>query len=337
MIAVLTSVHLAQTEEAGAVICDKCLQMLDLFCKFREECLRQDVLIRTRRTILLEQQRQQQEQLVQQQQQTFFSQQQSLSLLHPVVEIKVEDVEPVAAIEPEEILCTPVHQFAELEDCKEEEETLPITAEPFLVTNESPTVSVVSQPVLQPYPSVTHDNSMLSTSLNDSTGFPLAGIAVLTPISNLSITVPTSESSPESTDAPVDGTAVCEADKTPPARRGKRGKAKPNFKKPPPDCELCQESFATHYELQQHMNQQHAWDRGNRCSLACDPCQMRFTKSYNLKRHLYEVHGEVPQGLTVTPCAHCGERFLRGNILERHIARVHQNKKVLKVRAIKST
>uniref|UniRef100_A0A8W7P3B8 Uncharacterized protein n=1 Tax=Anopheles coluzzii TaxID=1518534 RepID=A0A8W7P3B8_ANOCL len=143
MIAVLTSVHLAQTEEAGAVICDKCLQMLDLFCKFREECLRQDVLIRTRRTILLEQQRQQQEQLVQQQQQTFFSQQQSLSLLHPVVEIKVEDVEPVAAIEPEEILCTPVHQFAELEDCKEEEETLPITAEPFLVTNESPTVSVM--------------------------------------------------------------------------------------------------------------------------------------------------------------------------------------------------
>uniref|UniRef100_A0A182KCI7 C2H2-type domain-containing protein n=1 Tax=Anopheles christyi TaxID=43041 RepID=A0A182KCI7_9DIPT len=332
MIEVLTSVHLAQSDDAGAVICDKCLQLLDLFCKFREECLRQDVLIRTRRTLLVEQleQQQQQELLVQQQhQQTFFSQQHALSILQPVVEVKVEDADDVAdcaqaiaAIEPEEILCTPAQQFAVIADCKEEGEATPIESEPFLVMNE-PTG----------FQCITHDR-LLSSSLSVNTCVvPLA----LSPTGNLSITVPTSATSPDGTEISIEGTTECDADKPFPPRRGKGGKAKPNFKKPPPECELCQQQFTTHYEFQQHMNREHAWDKGNRCSLACDPCQMRFTKSYNLKRHLYEVHGEVPHGLTVIPCEHCGERFLRGNILERHIARVHRNKKQHKVCAIKST
>uniref|UniRef100_A0A182PBY3 C2H2-type domain-containing protein n=1 Tax=Anopheles epiroticus TaxID=199890 RepID=A0A182PBY3_9DIPT len=350
MIEVLTSVHLAQTDDAGAVICDKCLQLLDLFCKFREESLRQDVLIRSRRALLADQiVRQQQEALLQQQevllqQQTYF-----IPVLQPAQEVKEDAVDgtapPLETVVPEAIICTPTQPFAESEACKEEEvedeeagEPVAIETVPILVTNEPPlqSVAVVSQPlVLLPSQDISHANSIPSTSLSDNT-FPMLSLAA-----NLPITVPLRERST----SPTAGTSTPDDDepvlpgtgKKAPRRRVKRGKAKPNFKKPPPPCEQCQESFATYYELAQHVHRQHAEDKGNRCSLACDPCQMRFTKSYNLKRHLYEVHGELPHGLTVIPCELCGERFLRGNILERHIARVHGTEmKQSKVCAIKS-
>uniref|UniRef100_A0A182MT19 Uncharacterized protein n=1 Tax=Anopheles culicifacies TaxID=139723 RepID=A0A182MT19_9DIPT len=321
MIEVLTSVHLAQTDDAGAVICDKCLQMLDLFCKFREECLRQDVLIRTRRTLLAEElERQRQQQLL-------FEQQQPAP---PTVEVKLEndddddgvthDALPIIAEVPEEIVCTPTPQFA----CKEESDG-PEEMQQILVTLEPvPFAAVVTPPLLH------QQYGVIGTSVNDSS-FTLSGPTLISSTEALGISVPSIQMSP-------DGTGNGEVDKTSPVPAHRRkGKMKPNFKKPPPGCEQCQQSFATYYEYDQHMNQHHAWDKTSRCSLACDPCQMRFTKSYNMKRHMYEVHGEVPQGLTVIPCEHCGERFLRGNILERHIAKVHRNKNKLKACAIKTT
>ncbi|XP_053659993.1 specificity protein transcription factor 3-like [Anopheles marshallii] len=329
MIAVLTSVHLAQADDAGAVICDKCLQMLDLFCKFREECLRQDVLIRTRRTVLAEQLERQRQQLLLQQQQSS----------HRTVEVKLENDDdrvteaalPIIAEVPEEIICTPTPHFTDIE-CKEECEEAD-NMQQILVTLDS--VPVASPPVLHQY-GITHD-CIISSSISEGS-HALPGSTLITPTKHLGISVLGNQISPSGTCTTAGETTICATGNTSPipSRRSK-GKIKPNFKKPPPGCEQCRQSFATYYEYDQHMNQQHAWDKANRCSLACDPCQMRFTKSYNLKRHMYEVHGEIPQGLTVIPCEHCGERFLRGNILERHIAKVHRSKNKLKVCAIKST
>uniref|UniRef100_A0A182VQH6 Uncharacterized protein n=1 Tax=Anopheles minimus TaxID=112268 RepID=A0A182VQH6_9DIPT len=334
MIEVLTSVHLAQTDDAGAVICDKCLQMLDLFCKFREECLRQDVLIRTRRTLLAEQlERQRQQQLLFQQQQPVPPE------LQPTVEVKLEDDDgvthaalPFIAEVPEEIVCTPTPQFAERDACKEESDDPEEMKQILVGTLEPvPIAAVATSPLL-------HQYGVIGSSLSDSS-YTLSGSTLISSTEALGISVrPSNQMSPDRTGTTVSGTANGDMGKpshVPPRRR--KGKMKPNFKKPPPGCEQCQQSFATYYEYDQHMNQRHAWDKTSRCSLACDPCQMRFTKSYNLKRHMYEVHGEVPQGLTVIPCEHCGERFLRGNILERHIAKVHRNKNKEKVCAIKST
>lgn len=294
MIDVLTSVTLTRTQDTFAVICDKCLQMLDVFCQFREECLRQDVMIRTRR-VLEKEQREEQRRLAAQQH----------SAVDEVVEIKEEEPE-----EPPTIV---------IDDCKEEE-------------HDDDEV----------HPQSTQ--SVLESSLvaNSSCFQPPAEISLYSQssaISNLSISVQVNQISLGDSDTSAAHIPSLEETSTATAESRARanfrkGKLDPN--KPPPDCELCQESFATHYDYEQHMDNVHAWDRGSRCSLACDPCQMRFTKSYNLKRHMYEVHGELAPGLTVTACEFCGVKFLRGYTLNRHIAKMHSKRKAKKIMVIKS-
>uniref|UniRef100_A0A182Q2E1 ZAD domain-containing protein n=1 Tax=Anopheles farauti TaxID=69004 RepID=A0A182Q2E1_9DIPT len=338
MIEVLTSVHLTRVDDAGAVICDKCLQILDLFCKFREECLRQDVLIRTRRTLLGEVFAGQPQQLNQQPQQ-------EAAFLPSIEAIKQENVEvtddttqPPIADGAEEIICTPT-QLIESESCKEECDDLR-EKQQFLVTEEiAPATPVQGETILHHYDAIHDMTPILSCNIyNNSPNMTLHHPTA----SDLSI----SADAPEASQEEGIGTASNKRALSKPLSKTKHGrtsryvkrKPKPNFKKPPPGCEQCPgENFATYYEYDQHMNRRHTWDKSNRSSLACDPCQMRFTKSYNLKRHMYEVHRELPHGLTVIPCEHCGELFLRGNILERHIVKVHRNVEKLRASAIPTT
>lgn len=292
MIDVLTSVTLTRTQDSGAVICDKCLQMLDLFCRFREECLRQDVMIRTRR-VLEKEQKEEQRRL---EAAAALAQQQCA--IEPVVEIK-EESSP-AAEEPPTIV---------IDDCKTEQ-------------NEEPRPQSVES-VYESSPVVASNNFPQSPT----------EFSVFSQANSLSISVQVNQISLNGTSQGSVQTSGSDHESRPrvPFRRGKLD---PN--KPPPDCELCQESFATHYDFEQHMDSVHAWDRGTRCSLACDPCQMRFTKSYNLKRHMYEVHGELAPGLTVTACEYCGLKFLRGYTLSRHVAKMHSKRKSKKIKIIKS-
>ncbi|XP_053669708.1 myc-associated zinc finger protein-like [Anopheles nili] len=336
MIEVLTSVHLVQTSDAGAVICDKCLQMLDLFCRFREECLRQDVLIRSKRTLLAEELEMQRQQLHQLQEQLLLRQQQEVSQLQLVPLLKQEtdegetdSIQQVIAEGSEEIVCTPTTPLFIATDACQNEYEEQNKYHQILVT-ENTTAEV--EPILHQYVG-THE--AIQTSDLNGGSYTTPGIAMFSQMDTLSFSVQVDETSLEGTPATVSGTVVCNTGHSSPsvARRRKR-MAKPNFKKPPPACDHCQENFATYYEFHQHMNQHHAWDKTSRCSLACDPCQMRFTKSYNLKRHMYEVHGEQPLGLTVIACEDCGKRFLRNDMLERHVAKVHRNKKKVKVIAI---
>uniref|UniRef100_A0A182N6R7 ZAD domain-containing protein n=1 Tax=Anopheles dirus TaxID=7168 RepID=A0A182N6R7_9DIPT len=339
MIEVLTSVHLTRVDDAGAVICDKCLQILDLFCKFREECLQQDVLIRTRRTLLGGQG----QQLLQQQ-----HLHQEVSSLPTIVEVKQESVEeadesaqPAPSEGPEQIICTPAQLIAP-EECKEECDDQQ-EKQQYLVTEEiAPAARVEDETVLHHYNATPEMIPLLSSNIYNNS-FPLPGIALYHP-TVVSLSHPTEvpeTPQDECSDNASNKSTICAHEQTTrhvrTARRVKR-KPKPNFKKPPPSCNQCPgETFATYYEFHEHMNRRHTWDKSNSSSLACDPCQMRFTKSYNLKRHMYEVHRELPHGLTVIPCEHCGELFLRGNILERHILKVHRNVTNLSASAIETT
>ncbi|XP_050070408.1 uncharacterized protein LOC126558434 [Anopheles maculipalpis] len=314
MIEVLTSVHLAQADDAGAVICDKCLQMLDLFCKFREECLRQDVLIRTRRTLLAGQ-------LVRQRhpQQALFEQQDLAVQSPPAVEVKMEEALPVIEDKQEEVICIQAQQLENTGNIKQESELdEPEQVQQLLVAS-YPVPLELESPTLLQSPDLSHD-TIINSSLNDAF-CPLSSSALILSTDSVTISLPDTDK--------ISSNA---------ARRIKTKNRTTNHKESAAGSERSQESCVPHNEYDQQLQrQQHSWDKANRCSLACDPCQMRFTKSYNLKRHMYEVHGEVPQGLTVIPCVHCGERFLRGNILERHIAKVHQNKSKLKICAIQFT
>ncbi|XP_058812107.1 zinc finger protein 148-like isoform X2 [Topomyia yanbarensis] len=304
MIDVLTSVTLTRTQDSRAVICDKCLQMLDLFCQFREECLRQDVMIRTRRVLDKDRQEEERRLLVQQQ----LAERQQAAALEAVVEIKEE--EPP---EPPTIV---------IDDCKEEQEP-----EEEEEDDEEPQSAA---------------EAMLQSSLVANSNFQSpAEISLYSQTSNLSISVQVNQISlngtiPAHTAAPTGSAEPASSEARPVQRTAafRKGKLDPN--KPPPDCDTCQESFSTHYDYEQHMDSVHAWDRGARCSLACDPCQMRFTKSYNLKRHMYEVHGELAPGLTVTACEYCGLRFLRGYTLNRHVAKMHSKRKAKKMLLLKS-
>ncbi|KFB37027.1 hypothetical protein ZHAS_00004221 [Anopheles sinensis] len=325
MIDVLTSVHLTRPDDAGAVICDKCLQMLDLFCRFREECLRQDVLIRTKRTLiceelvrqqlLLEQQRAEAELLLRQQ----LEEAELLKQQTPPETVKLEDDDGGTQVEKIVALATP--HGVEIGDCKEECDSEENEGQQN-VQHESDDVATGDDEEAE-------ERIEESSLTNDPPYPPSTGIALFTPAGSLSISLQVNQI----------GTVPCDGDTSPlpptVAQQRTVRRTKPNLNKPPPGCDACQESFTTHYEYEQHMDRLHAWDKNSRSSLACDPCQMRFTKSYNLKRHMYEVHGELSPGMTVTPCPLCGERFLRGYILERHIAKMHRNKKKLKIIAIK--
>ncbi|XP_052868101.1 zinc finger and BTB domain-containing protein 44-like [Anopheles cruzii] len=318
MIEVLTSVQLTRPADAGAVICDKCLQMLDVFCQFREECLRQDVLIRTKRTLIEEelarQHHHQQHELVFGTVQEPFPQQ-----LDPTVSVKLEDDnETDNTLRPVIETGDQTSQFTiplVIDVQKREEE--------FVLQEESEQASVDAEEEQDdgaPDPSS-------NTSLLQKT-YTAPGIALFSEAGGLSISVQVNQMSlgdmKELTNPRCDMATSFAG--------GRRG-SKLCSKKVRPPFDACQETISVPSEYE---DQQHVADRsGKRCSLACDPCQMRFTKSYNLKRHMYEVHGELAPGLTVTECEHCGERFLRGYTLNRHIAKMHRNKKKLKVLAIK--
>ncbi|XP_021713296.1 zinc finger protein 148-like [Aedes aegypti] len=317
MIDVLTSVTLTRTQDSSAVICDKCLQMLDLFCQFREECLRQDVMIRARRELEKERLEEEERRLAAEQQQLAAAAAQAAQQLIPI--------EPDVLIKEEEDSEEP--PTIVIDDCKDE----PDDDEDDDDDGEEQSQSA---------------DSSLVVANNGSFQSP-AEISLYSQTSSLSISVQVNQISlggsspglmaglpaPSATTPPANVSAI---ESSRPSRVAfRKGKLDPN--KPPPDCEVCQESFATHYDFEQHMDNVHAWDRGTRCSLACDPCQMRFTKSYNLKRHMYEVHGELAPGLTVTACEYCGLKFLRGYTLNRHIAKVHsKHRKAKKVMIIKS-
>ncbi|XP_058060692.1 zinc finger and BTB domain-containing protein 44-like [Anopheles bellator] len=319
MIEVLTSVQLSRPADAGAVICDKCLQMLDVFCQFREECLRQDVLIRTKRTLIDEelarQHHHQQHELVFGTAQESFPQQ-----LDPTVTVKLEDdnetdntLRPVIET-GDQTNQSIIPLVIDVEQCKEE----------FIAREESEQASVDAEEEQDEYgaPDLSPNASLLQKT------YTAPGIALFSEAGSLSISVQVNQmslgamkelSNPKS-DMPTSFAA---------SRRG----SKLCSKKVRPTFDACQETLSVPSEYE---DQQRVADRsGTRCSLACDPCQMRFTKSYNLKRHMYEVHGELAPGLTVTECEHCGERFLRGYTLNRHIAKMHRNKKKLKIIAIK--
>lgn len=322
MIDVLTSVTLTRTQDSGAVICDKCLQMLDLFCQFREECLRQDVMIRTRRE--LDKERRMEEAAA------------AAAATAVCVEIKEEPEQ-----EPPTIV---------IDDCKDEPPEEDEDDDDDEEVEEQPCANQVAQQLLA--------SSLVanSSSSNSSSSFMTpAEISLYSQTSSLSISVQVNQISLDNMAAAAAAMVAVPAVQTmpevhaPPTQAPpssstttssgsttfRKGKLDPN--KPPPDCELCQESFSTHYDYEQHLDQVHAWDRGTRCSLACDPCQMRFTKSYNLKRHMYEVHGELAPGLTVTACEYCGLKFLRGYTLNRHVAKMHSKRaKAKKMMIIKS-
>ncbi|XP_058456148.1 zinc finger and BTB domain-containing protein 18.3-like [Malaya genurostris] len=296
MIDVLTSVTLTRTQDSCAVICDKCLQMLDLFCQFREECLRQDVMIRTRRVLTKDRLEEERRLLIQQQ---LAERQQT------VVEIKEEDPP-----EPPTIV---------IDDCKEEQQEEDDGDEEPQITAEA---------VLQS--SLIASNSNFQSPAEISLYSQTSNLSISVQVNQISLNGTGSTNAASS--AVISEPTGSEARPQKPVFR--KGKLDPN--KPPPDCDTCQESFSTHYDYEQHMDTVHAWDRGTRCSLACDPCQMRFTKSYNLKRHMYEVHGELAPGLTVTACEYCGVRFLRGYTLNRHIAKMHSKRKAKKAMLLKS-
>lgn len=324
MIDVLTSVTLNRTQDSAAVICDKCLQMLDLFCQFREECLRQDVMIRTRRE--LDKERRQEEAAA------------AAAASAVCVEIKEEpeqDEPPTIVIDD----CKDEPPEEEEEDDDEDDEDRGV----------QPCANQMAQQLLAS--SLVTNNS----SNNSSSSFMTpAEISLYSQTSSLSISVQVNQISLDNMGtaalvavpviAPISDQNQLLPEQPPPTTTGsstsssttfRKGKLDPN--KPPPDCELCQESFSTHYDYEQHLDQVHAWDRGTRCSLACDPCQMRFTKSYNLKRHMYEVHGELAPGLTVTACEYCGLKFLRGYTLNRHVAKMHSKRaKAKKMMILKS-
>ncbi|XP_039433935.1 zinc finger and BTB domain-containing protein 42-like [Culex pipiens pallens] len=324
MIDVLTSVTLNRTQDSAAVICDKCLQMLDLFCQFREECLRQDVMIRTRRE--LDKERRQEEAAA------------AAAASAVCVEIKEEpeqDEPPTIVIDD----CKDEPPGEEEEDDDEDDEDRGV----------QPCANQMAQQLLAS--SLVTNNS----SNNSSSSFMTpAEISLYSQTSSLSISVQVNQISLDNMGtaalvavpviAPISDQNQLLPEQPPPTTTGsstsssttfRKGKLDPN--KPPPDCELCQESFSTHYDYEQHLDQVHAWDRGTRCSLACDPCQMRFTKSYNLKRHMYEVHGELAPGLTVTACEYCGLKFLRGYTLNRHVAKMHSKRaKAKKMMILKS-
>lgn len=322
MIDVLTSVTLTRTQDSSAVICDKCLQMLDLFCRFREECLRQDVMIRTRRE--LEKERQEEEErlrLIAERQQmaaaaaVVAAAAQQIVPIEPDVLIKEEDLE-----EPPTIVIDDCKDEPDDEDDDDDDGEEPQSADSSLVVAngasfQSPAeISLYSQTNSL---SISVQVNQISLGGGGGGGSSSPGL------------IPALSTSPATTIP--SGNVVSPAESRPSRMVAfRKGKLDPN--KPPPDCEVCQESFATHYDFEQHMDNVHAWDRGTRCSLACDPCQMRFTKSYNLKRHMYEVHGELAPGLTVTACEFCGLKFLRGYTLNRHIAKVHsKHRKAKKV------
>ncbi|XP_062533960.1 zinc finger and BTB domain-containing protein 18-like isoform X2 [Armigeres subalbatus] len=315
MIDVLTSVILTRTQDSGAVICDKCLQMLDLFCQFREECLRQDVMIRTRRELEKERQEEEERRLAAEQQLAAAA----AAVAGKVAQHQIIPIEPDVLIKEEEEPPTIV-----IDDCKDEPDDEDDDDED---EGEEPQST---------------DSSLVLA--NSSSFQSPAEISLYSQTSSLSISVQVNQISLGGSSPGLIGLPVPPSASSPPANISsdsrparvafRKGKLDPN--KPPPDCEVCQESFATHYDFEQHMDNVHAWDRGTRCSLACDPCQMRFTKSYNLKRHMYEVHGELAPGLTVTACEYCGLKFLRGYTLNRHITKVHsKHRKAKKVMIIK--
>lgn len=325
MIDVLTSVTMTRTQDSGAVICDKCLQMLDLFCQFREECLRQDVMIRTRREMDKERRREEAE---------------AAAAAASAVCVEIKD-EPEPEEPPTIVIddCKdepPEEEDEEEEDDDEEREEQPCANQmaqqllaSSLVTNGSSTNGSFLTPAEI---SLYSQTSSLSISVQvNQISLDNMGTAAL-------VAVPVVQSLPELAVPPSLPTALSTSSSstiTTSSTTLRKGKLDPN--KPPPDCELCQESFSTHYDYEQHLDQVHAWDRGTRCSLACDPCQMRFTKSYNLKRHMYEVHGELAPGLTVTACEYCGLKFLRGYTLNRHVAKMHSKRaKAKKMMIIKS-
>lgn len=331
MIDVLTSVTLNRTQDSAAVVCDKCLQMLDLFCQFREECLRQDVMIRTRRE--LDKERRQEEAAAAA----------AAAASAPVcVEIKEEpDQDEPPTIVIDDCKDEPPEEEDDDDDDEDDEdrEVQPCANQmaqqllaSSLVTNSSNSNSSSSF-VTPAEISLYSQTSSLSISVQvnqislDNMGTAaLVAVPVIAPIPDQSQLPPAPPAQPTSISAASPSTSTTTF---------RKGKLDPN--KPPPDCELCQESFATHYDYEQHLDQVHAWDRGTRCSLACDPCQMRFTKSYNLKRHMYEVHGELAPGLTVTACEYCGLKFLRGYTLNRHVAKMHSKRaKAKKMMILKS-
>lgn len=334
MIDVLTSVTLTRTQDSAAVVCDKCLQMLDLFCQFREECLRQDVMIRTRRE--LEKERLREEAAA------------AAAVASSVcVEIKEEPEEPPTIVIDD---CKDEPPEEEDEDDEDEEEVVQQCPNQMaqqllassLVTNNSSSNS--SSNFMTPAEiSLYSQTSSLSISVQvnqislDNMGTAaLVAVPVLQTIPQDQTVIPP-PTIPQQPLPPTTSTSSSAATTTTTTSTTtfRKGKLDPN--KPPPDCELCQESFATHYDYEQHLDQVHAWDRGTRCSLACDPCQMRFTKSYNLKRHMYEVHGELAPGLTVSACEYCGLKFLRGYTLNRHVAKMHSKRaKAKKMMILKS-
>lgn len=326
MIDVLTSVTLTRTQDSSAVVCDKCLQMLDLFCQFREECLRQDVMIRTRRE--LEKERRQEEAAA------------AAAASAVCVEIK-EEPEPE---EPPTIVIDDCKDEPpeEDEDEEDDEEVQPCANQvaqqllaSSLVTNNSSSNS--SSSFMTPAEiSLYSQTSSLSISVQvNQISLDNMGTAALVAVPVLQTIPDQTQIPPQTIPAPPPPTTSTPSSTNTTNTTFRKGKLDPN--KPPPDCELCQESFATHYDYEQHLDQVHAWDRGTRCSLACDPCQMRFTKSYNLKRHMYEVHGELAPGLTVSACEYCGLKFLRGYTLNRHVAKMHSKRaKAKKMMILKS-
>ncbi|XP_035781325.1 uncharacterized protein LOC118460815 [Anopheles albimanus] len=342
MIEVLTSVPLQRPADSGAVICDKCLQLLDLFCQFREECLRQDVLIRTKRTLL-------EEELVRQR----FQQQQPL-LCDPepdpppqqLLEVKLEADDETDTHVPRQ-LCQDESKRAETEatsmplgiaiaECKEERSTPDASEQdpPAVDGDGRECQNVNLAPVV---PTV--------ASCLETTTFTSPGIALFSQAHGLSISVQVNQMSLDETGHEVTNHGVPSLGLT--SDVSKRKSKKGSKENPGKEAHTaygsfngrCQEAFDTACEFDE---QAFTPDRGGstRCSLACDPCQMRFTKSYNLKRHMYEVHGELAPGLTVIECEYCGERFLRGYTLNRHIAKMHsvrcKNKKKLRILAIKA-
>lgn len=328
MIDVLTSVTLTRTQDSGAVICDKCLQMLDLFCQFREECLRQDVMIRTRRELEKERQEEEERRLA-------VEQQQQLAAAAAAVAAAAAAAAAAAQAAQQQILTVEPDVLIKEEEDPEEPPTIVID-------------DCKDEPDEEEEDDEDGEPQSLESSLvgNNGSFQSPAEISLYSQTSSLSISVQVNQislggSSPGMVALPAGAStaavssAASLSESRPSRVAFRKGKLDPN--KPPPDCDLCQESFTTHYDFEQHMDNVHAWDRGTRCSLACDPCQMRFTKSYNLKRHMYEVHGELAPGLTVTACEFCGLKFLRGYTLNRHIAKVHsKHRKTKKVMIIKS-
>ncbi|XP_050087134.1 uncharacterized protein LOC126572117 [Anopheles aquasalis] len=342
MIEVLTSVPLQRPADSGAVICDKCLQLLDLFCQFREECLRQDVLIRTKRTLIGEELVRQR---FQQQQQQLLCDPEPDSQPQQLLEVKLEEDDETDTNVPRQ-LCQGESERAAIDPA-----SIPLVTEIADYKEECSALDASEQdpPVLDGDECDRQDVDLASVvptvaSCLEPTTFTSPGIALFSQAHGLSISVQVNQMSLDETVHEMTNGVPPLGFKSDVAKKRSKKATKENPSKEAHTAYesshgRCQEAFDTTCELD---DQAFASDRAGstRCSLACDPCQMRFTKSYNLKRHMYEVHGELAPGLTVIECEYCGERFLRGYTLNRHIAKMHsarcKNKKKLKILAIKA-